>query len=296
MFNKSEVLSILLIITIISISSHFSNLYAQSDTLTYVFLGHTYQGGDPESKRIDFRLEAMDLSRFDRIWLGGDIGSEAGLNYSSLTYLDSIFDLKKPGNHWALGNHDTRNGNIEWIEEITGRPTYYAYSQNSITTIVMNGCISPLDCENINQQYKLIKSVCDTISSGYLIFLIHQGITKGVPGMPDPINFAHQEKKNWLANCNADSNSYAEAIYPLLVDVEARGVEVMHIMGDIGGSLPKSFYGTSSDGIEYFASGIGNGYKILNNLSVWGPDEILIFKHVLATNELLWEFVLLNDL
>ena len=91
------------------------------DTLTYVFMGHTYQWG-AGGGRVDERIENMDLAQFDRIWLGGDICSEASLDYSTLKYIDSLFDLGKPGNNWTLGYHDARNGNEEWVAEFTERP------------------------------------------------------------------------------------------------------------------------------------------------------------------------------
>jgi len=271
----------------------FSSLYAQSkDTLTYVFFGHTYQWGSG-GNRVDYRIENMDLSQFDRIWLGGDICSESSLEYSTLAYIDNLFDLGKPGNHWALGNHDTRNGNLEWIEEFTGRPTYYTHSENHITTIVMNGTITPLDCENLDKQYKMIENVCDTISSGYLIFLVHHGIYTDVPGVLNPAAYGNSHLKSWIANCYDDSAAYIKAIYPMLVNVENKGVEVMHIMGDVS---YQSFYGISDDGIEYFGSGINNSYNMHLGIPITTPDKVLVFKHVLSTNELTWEFVELNDL
>ena len=270
--------------------------YSQTtDTLRYVFFGHTYAGGEPEGKRVDFRLEAMDMNQFDRIWLGGDIGAETDLNYSNLAYLDTIFDLKKAGNHWALGNHDTRNENIEWIEEFSGKERYYAYTEHSITTIVMDGNISPLDCENLNKQFELIKQVCDTINQGYLIFLVHHGIATDVPGVASPLSYAHTELQNWLPNCYSDTLNYANSIYPLLQKVESRGIDVFHITGDVG-SYYKQYHGISDHGVEYLAAGLGNGYRILQGLPIHAPDVAIVFTHILPNNQLSWEFVLINDL
>ena len=36
---------------------------------------------------------------------------------ATLIYLDNIFNLSSPQTHWSLGNHDIRNGNLDWIEE-----------------------------------------------------------------------------------------------------------------------------------------------------------------------------------
>ena len=235
----------------------------------------------------------MDLSRFDRIWLGGDICSEASLEYSTLAYIDNLFNVGKPGNHWALGNHDTRNGNLEWIKEFTRRPTYYAHNENGITTIVIDGTITPLDCENLNKQYKMIENVCDTITTGYLLFLVHHGIYTDVPGIPNPNIYGHTHLKSWIANCYDDSAAYMDAIYPMLINVENKGVEVLHIMGDVGDNY---FYGISDDGIEYFGSGINNSSNMLMGIPITSPDFVLVFKHVISTNNLSWEFVELNSL
>lgn len=292
MIKRFKVREFVILMLVIVFSNSF--IHAQSkDTLTYAFFGHIYQWGSG-GKRVDTRIEKMDLSRFDRIWLGGDVCSEASLDYSTITYLDSLFDLSKPENHWTLGNHDTRNGNIEWIIDATERPSYYAYSKDGITTIVMDGNISPLDCENLNRQYQLIKNVCDTITSGHLIFLSHHGLFSNVPGIPNPSQFGHSYLKNWMANCDADSADYRSTIYPMLIDVVNKGVEVIHIMGDVGANK-KSFDGKSDDGIVYLGSGINNSFNVMRNRPVTSPDLILIFKHVISENKLTWSFEELNN-
>lgn len=265
------------------------------DTLKYVFFGHTYAGGEPDGKKVDFRLEAMDMSQFDQIWLGGDVGAESDLNYSNYEYFEQIFSIQKPGNHWALGNHDTRNENIEWWEEFTGKGRYYAYAENGITTIVMDGNISPLDCENLNKQFNIIKNVCDTINHGHLIFLIHHGIASDVPGVAPPYTYSHTELQNWLPNCYSDTVTYANTIYPMLKEVEARGVDVFHLTGDMG-TYYKQFSGISDDGVEYLAAGLGNGYRIEQGLPTHAPDVAIVFTHIVSSNSLSWQFVLINDL
>ena len=277
------------------ITCHFTATSAQTnDTLTYAFFGHIYQWGT-EGNYVDSRIEQLNLNQFDRIWLGGDICSEASLKYSTISYINDLFDLGKPGNHWSLGNHDTRNGNIEWITEFTKRPTYYAHSENNITTIVLDGNISPLDCENLNKQFEIIKTVCDTINNGRLIFLVHHGIYQNVPNVANPQTYGHSNLKNWISSCSSDTNTYLKTIYPMLVKVENRGVDVLHIMGDVGVNA-KSYYGVSDDGVEYFGSGINNSMNVLLGTPIVAADLILIFTHKLSTDTLTWEFVELNSL
>lgn len=275
------------------ISCYFINSYASSDTLKYVFIGHPYSWA--ANNKVDSVVEHMDTSEFDGIWLGGDVCSEASLFKPTIEYLDETFNLSKPTNHWTLGNHDTRNYSLEWIEEHTKRPTFYGHSSQGLTVVVLDGSISPLDCEKKNQQFALIKNVCDTITTGHLIFLIHHGITVDVPGVTPPNVYGHSLHRNWLANCDDENASYADAIYPMLVDVESKGVQVYHVMGDVGANR-KSFYEQSTDGIDYFGSGINNSYNIQFGIPIEEEDLVLIFKHIPSENKLLWEFVELNSL
>jgi hypothetical protein len=284
----------LLLSVLLTLSSVKASTAQDSDTLQYLFLGHTYKWGSGGTE-VDQRLQDADLSRFDRIWLGGDVCSESTLEYQTLLHIDNLFDIGAPGNHWALGNHDTRTGNIQWITELTGRPRFYAYYQQGITTLVLDGTMSPLDCEGLDAQYRMIQSVCDTISSGHLIFLVHHGIYKSVPGVLDPNVYGHSGLKNWLANCYEDDADYLNSIYPMLVNLEENGIEVYHVMGDVGAGF-KKYHGTSDEGIDFLGSGINNSYNIFYNIPITEFDEVLIFYHIPETNQLWWEFVLLNDL
>ena len=149
---------------------------AQFDGAKYMFIGHCYEpytAGD----KVDHRLETFDFSEFDGIWLGGDVCSEAMLNYSTVAYIDGIFNLGNPETHWSLGNHDARQLNWEWCEEFTNRKTYYTYASNGITRIVINSNLVPTNCEMLDEQFDIINAVCDTINmSSNLILLIHHDV------------------------------------------------------------------------------------------------------------------------
>ncbi len=271
-----------------------------SDTLRYLFLGHTYEWHAPDQK-VDTRVELMDLNRYDRIWLGGDVCSESSLDYSTLEYIDSIFDLKAPGNHFALGNHDIRNTNIEWIEEVTERKTYYAYYENDITTITLNSTLTPEDCQRLDEQYRLIRDVCDTIEeSSHLILLMHHGIySDNIPGLPSPDSYAHGNYKYWNANCYSSENHFDNAIYPLLVEAQNRGVQVICVVGDAGWGTLKAAEFQADAGVWFLASGITNS-TYLNNpepiTSGFPGDSVLIFEHILDERKLIWDMHDLDSL
>lgn len=258
---------------------------AQSQ-VSFLFAGHCYQGGTAGTK-VDYRLEQLDLSPYEGVWLGGDVCSEAMLNYSTIQYIDSLFDIGNPETHWALGNHDARNGNWEWYEEFTGRKTYYAYNSHDITRIVLNTNLVPTNCQFINDQFEIISSVCDTIQqSKYLILLMHHCLWRDVPNLPPPGGYAHGDLRYWNANCDSVNANFADVIYPKLVEVKLRGIEVICILGDMGASK-KKFQMDSEDGVHFLGCGLYKNH----------PDDlVLIFNYNTISQKLDYEFHNLDSL
>lgn len=276
------------LIILISLISFFG-LHAQTDTLTYIFLGHTYQfytAGD----KVDERFKNVTLSDYDGVWHGGDLCSESLMNYSTLEYIDSIFNLKDPNTHWALGNHDSRNPNWIWLEELTGRKTYYTYNHKGITYIVLNTSLTPFDCEQLNDQYEIIKNVCDTIQkSSHLVLLMHHGIWENVPGLPSPYAYAQSNLIHYNFNCYSVESTFAKEIYPRLVDVKERGVEVVSILGDMGA---KKIEFVSEHGLHFLGTGLNKSkYQDPAERASSPTDWAIIFKHVPEKGRMTWEFV-----
>ncbi|MDA3817697.1 MAG: hypothetical protein PF486_10000 [Prolixibacteraceae bacterium] len=269
-----------------------TTITAQNDTLLYFFAGHTYQWYTRGDK-VDTRLEDLDLSIYDGIWLGGDVCSEALFEYSTLLYIDSLFDLKHPNTHWTLGNHDTRNGNWIWLEEFTGNKTFYASTYKGISYIILNTCITPYDCEQLNAQYKIIKDVCDTIqSSSHLIIMSHHGLWHKVPGLPISYLNAQSNLIYYNFNCNSTESTFINEIYPRLVEVEERGTDVICMMGDLGASELDFI---SDDSIQFLGTGLNRSYyKDPVERANSDIDHVLIFEHIPAKKELTWEFVNLD--
>ena len=265
----------------------FAGLSLQAqESIQYLFVGHCYQRGSHGTK-VDYRIEQLDKSVYQGIWLGGDVCSEAMLEYSTVKYIDSLFDLGSSETHWALGKHDARNGNWEWYSEFTGHKTYYAYSSHGITRIIMNTNIVPVNCEMLNDEYNMISNVCDTISkSDYLILLMHHGIWKDVPGLPSPGIYAQSNLKYWNANCDSVNTQFNKTIYPKLLKVKNRGIEVICILGDMG-SGPKKFEMDSDDGIHFL--GCGLYYNEPDN-------NVLTFTYNLKEHALTWQFDNLDSL
>lgn len=263
----------------------------------YLFLGHTYDHHG-EGRRVDQRLERLDPSAFDRIILGGDICSEATQEYATLAYIDSLFDLGSPETYYIMGNHDGRNGNALWYHHFTERPSFYSTSERGLVTVALNTTLNPGNCEELDAQYALLKAVCDTISrASHLLVLHHHAIALDVPGIPHPWKWGNWPYIHWNAHCGSGDPSYMAAIYPLLLDVKRRGIEVICVMGDTG-FRRKKVVALSDDGIHYLASGIDNSRyarepAVLDTLP---KDLVLLFEHRPAAHSLTWAFHDLDSL
>ena len=265
-------------------------------SLQYLFLGHTYRWHT--TNRMDERLELLDKSCYDQIWLGGDMTPETTREPQTIEYLDSIFQVGNPETYWAMGNHDIRNGNVDWITDATGRSTYYAhYNKRGFTTIVFNTVLyqiyeddSTTLCIENEKQLDLLKSVCDTISkSSQLILLMHHVIWLGTD--PNAWSYTNHSFNEWRVVCDT-SAVFEQAIYPLLRKVQKRGIQVFCIAGDSGlrdweGSNKHGRYITE-DGVVLLASGINNSKYAPEQRNTIMRDKVLVLYHDTSTRYMSW--------
>lgn len=255
----------------------------------YLFLGHIYF----DDKSIDERIEAKNLDSYSQIWLGGDVCSETTASFGTLQYLDEQFDLGSRTTHWTLGNHDIRNGNIDWITNKTERPTFYTSHFDGVTLLVLNTTFAHggiYDTIGVQSQYNLIREVCDTIAeSSHLILLSHYMVWNAIDSERDNYAIANANFPSFLFNIEPNLK-YENGIYPLLVEVRQRGVEVIHIVGDLGQKL-SSYEFMSTDSIHYLGSGITSQTEYNSQFPTAGkPDSILILHHDLEERSIDWTF------
>lgn len=257
----------------------------------YLFLGHTYEGENTIDPRL---MPFIDTSVYDQFWLGGDMCSETTKDQATLDYLDNLFDLGSPNTHWTLGNHDIRNGNINWITDKTQRPTFYTTSFNGICLLVLNTSFmhSGTDTASINAQYDLIKNVCDTIQdASHLILLTHGLPWGGVGGAVDSCTYAANANFSFLKFRFNPTQWFHDGIYPLLQQVKNKDIEVINIGGDMGQNETE-FEAVSADGIHFIGSGITAETGWNQQFPTAGEvDKILILEHEPATKTITWKFV-----
>ena len=246
----------------------------------YLHLSHPKAIDNP---RMDSLVEIVDYKKFDMLWLGGDLAENTTKDNESMTHVDTIFDLGNTNTLWALGNHDYTYPYR--IPDFTYRPYYYAYHKNGISFIVLDTQDSLSNI--IHAQKDLVESVTDTISeSSHLILLHHKLIW--IYGNADLEPQADSVSNAPIGDCFycINPNNFYDDIYPMLLQVKQRGVEVICIAGDIGKKTTEFEFKTS-EGIHFLASGMRANS---------GESKAMLFEHDITNKQLVWEYVLLEDL
>ena len=246
----------------------------------YLHLSHTRTNANP---KLDLLVEKLDYTQFDLLWLGGDLAQLTSADDATMQHVDSIFDLSNKNTLWALGNHDYTD--LKRVSEFTKKPRYYSQHQNGITTVVLDTQDS---LSNIYREQKaFLFAILDTIQrSSHLVLLHHKLIW--MYNHPELEKRAKAISNAEIGTCSycINPNNFNEEVYPKLVELEKRGIEVICIGGDIGFNS-KEFEYETKDGIYFLASGIHSDEP--NN-------KALLFKHQLADRKLTWKFLPLENL
>jgi hypothetical protein len=246
----------------------------------YMHISHPRTNSNP---KMDSIVEHIDYNKFDLLLLGGDLAYLTSEDDETMTHVDSVFDLASSSTLWSLGNHDYSD--LNRVEAYTGRPPYYSYYQDGITYIVLDTQDSLSNI--IGDQLDFYNSVVDTIQeSTHLVVLHHKliwmyGDSNLEPQIPAVSNTI-------LDNCFycINPNNFYQDVYPKLVEVKDRGIEVVCIGGDIGYNS-KQFEHVTEDEIHFLASGISDGSD---------DNRALIFKHDVENGQLTWSFSLISQL
>lgn len=252
------------------------------DEQYFLHLAHTRTDANP---LLDSEVELIDFSYFDMLWLGGDLALATSEDDSTMMHVDSVLHLGNETTLWTLGNHDYAD--LDRVQNFTHRNAFYARHQNNITFLVLDTQDS---LSNITgDQLELFKSVTDTIrESTHLILLHHKLIW--MYGNPELEPIIGSVANGGLGpegcfSCIHPNNFYSH-IYPELLEVEKRGIEVICVAGDIG-FRRSEFEHVTEEGIQFLASGIEAGKT--NN-------KALLFKYNSTLGTLDWEYVLLSEL
>jgi hypothetical protein len=246
----------------------------------YIHISHTRTNTNP---KMDSLVEKVDFTKFDMLWLGGDLATLTSEDDYTMRHVDSIFDLDNTNTLWSLGNHDYTN--VERIQNYTNKPPFYSLHKNGITFIVIDTQDSFSNI--IGEQKVLFDNIVDTIQkSSFLIILHHKLIWMyGNTNLEPQISSISNGKLGDCFYCINPNNFYLD-IYPKLLEVKERGIKVLCVGGDIGFKVNEFEY-TTDDGIHFLASGINYSKN---------DNKALIFHHDLINKQLTWEYTLISNL
>lgn len=265
------------------------------ENFRFLFLGHIYDWTSPAANTVDIRIEQLNKSQYDGIWLGGDVCANTTLDPKTLHYVDQLFKLKNPNTHFVLGNHDYRDNNLDFYFEATGRPDYYTHTFKNLVVSVINTNLNASDCQNLDAQYRMLEEVTDTLSTAsHYVLLMHHQIFRDIPGLD-------QFKSNGVCdfysmNCSSTNSLFSNTIYPRLIELERKGIEVIVVVGDTGWHKGSELQCT--EGIDFLASGINNSYYKHKGQQIPENnfDHVLEFELSSKKRTLDWQFIKLNSL
>lgn len=243
---------------------------------TYLHLSHTREVDNPN---ILPGVNELNFDDYDLLLLGGDLGQNTSENPSSMVFYDQLFNFASSKTLWTLGNHDYEDTML--VSSFTSRPTYYAYHENGITFIVLD---TQMDSSNISgAQLNYVLGVLDTMQTSSHCLLLHHKLMWH-PELPhfnaDSVQLGNGELGDCHWCLNPENNFY-EVLYPELVAVEKRGVQVLLVGGDFGNQVSSFSYKTT-EGIQI----LGSGLTYLDG----GRGEYLVFRHYPKVRHLEWRF------
>ena len=258
-----------------------------SEPQSIIFLGHFYQNAD----MMDPRLEKVNFREYDQVWLGGDVCTETTEDRGKMRYLDRHFDLGHEGTLWAVGNHDVRNGNLEWISEFTGRELSYFTKTKDLGILVLNTNWERDNCEKLEEQFQLIKSVTDTVETlSHLVIMTHFVVWGELIEGQNMWETANANKPSWQFRCEGRSD-FQSLIYPMLESVQQRGVQVICLAGDFGQNVQKFEY-LANSGIWFLGAGFNKGFS----QELDSEDAVILFDYEPFSQSLEWDFLKVDEL
>jgi hypothetical protein len=229
------------------------------------------------------KLKEIPLINYNMCLLGGDLDIHTSADINNLKNWDTLFNFSAPSTLWSLGNHDDTNR--DFIERFTKRPSFYSYTVRDIVFMVLD---TEKNLSKITgEQLDMVKSVTDSLSkSNHLIVLTHKLLW--LQGNEVLKSFLKPVPNGTPGDCDycTNPNNFYEDIYPLLVNVQNKGIKVWCVAGDIGKNTSEFDY-TLPEGIRLLASGLNLKKK---------ENKVLVFEREFGEKELSVQFVNLEEL
>jgi hypothetical protein len=276
-----RLLTILIILTI-----SFTGLFSQNDSvLKFIFVPHP-RSEDQVHQSVYPGIARIDFTKYDMIMLGGDITYSTSKDSETLAYCDNLFNIGSPNTLWSLGNHDVQSGHRDLIKKFTGRESYYSYSRDGITFIVLD---TELDANSFSStfikgdQLQMVKNVCDSITESRYLIVLHSRFM----WMINSDYFKTRLTDSIAASSRSmDTTNFYSDIYPLLQKVKSKGIQVLVFGGDK--SKINVAY-SPEDSITFYAARLAA--DIPDNI-----NNVIVLNYNLQNKELTCSFVPLTEI
>ena len=253
---------------------------AEEEIHSYMYLSHT-RHKDTEVNEIAPEILRLPLQGYDLLLLGGDLMANSTEDSQAVQYLNSVFGLSDSTTLLSVGNHDVENPAL--LTTVTGRPFHYIHQQDGIAFVVWD---TQADSCNISGQQKAeFFNLTQNLEGVEQVVILHHKLI----WMPDHPELGRQVGKvSNIGICDQPyclmSNNFYEDLYPELVKIQAQGIPVILIAGDLG-IYKKTFSYQTPEGIWFLACGIQ--HDDLDN-------SVLLFNKNMRSGELQWSFIRLD--
>ncbi len=231
---------------------------------SYIYVAHTRLNSNDS---LYSKVYDIDFSNYDMTLLGGDLAmSSFSKRRVILPHLDSIFDFKNPNTIWSIGNHD--NVSDKRFYEATLRNKYHVYQKDDVTFITLNSQDSLSSI--VGKQKEFLFSVLDTIQTRSVLLMTHKLIfMNDHPVLDEKISKVCNANKGDCFHCH-NANNFYTTVYPKLLEVKNRGIQVLWVGGDLGYKTSEFEY-IDDQGIVF----LGNGFWFKKD---W--NKVLLFSKV----------------
>jgi hypothetical protein len=262
------------------------DLFSQNDSvLKFIFISHP-RSEDQVHQSVYTGIAKIDFTKYDVKMLGGDITYSTSKDSATLAYCDNLFNLGSPNTLWSFGNHDVQSGHRALIKKFTGRESFYSYSRNGVTFIVLD---TELDANSFSStfikgdQLQMVKNVCDSITASRYLILLHSRFM----WMINSDYFKTRLTDSIAASSRSmDTTNFYSDVYPLLQKVKNKGIQVLVFGGD---KSKINIAYSPEDSITFYAA------RLADDL----PDSVnnvIVLNYNLQNKEIICNFVPLAEM
>ncbi|MEP0264853.1 hypothetical protein [Dokdonia sp.] len=215
---------------------------------SFIYIAHTrVKTNDSVYKKV----YDIDFSKYDMTLLGGDLAWSSFSGKTITPHLDSIFDFKNPNTLWSVGNHD--NTSDKKFYATTLREKYHAYQRDDVTFITLNSQDSLSSI--VGKQKDFLFSVLDTLQTSSVLLMSHKLIfMNDHPVLDARIPKVCNANKGDCYHCH-NPNNFQKEVYPKLLELKNRGVQVTWVGGDLGYKTSEFEY-VDDQGIIFLGNGL----------------------------------------